>query len=231
MKRILMVVFCLLIIMYLLVPGVINYINPLSKPIAVSIAKNYLESKYDIEVKKIGKIKSYFPEPGYFEIEFNLSGFNDINFIVNVSHKDFSVISDTYYENVFNYVFHKKLDSVIKAAFEGDVDIRPDYKWIYNSDIQLYKNNVLDMDLSDFKKYIENITIRVYVKDIKMNDLQFNYDKLYEFVNICNNSFLDGDNYITIHFYDRAEANGEMINISIGKINSKDDLINLLENL
>ena len=40
MKKILIVIFCLCVIMYLLIPGVINYINPLSKPITASIAKN-----------------------------------------------------------------------------------------------------------------------------------------------------------------------------------------------
>lgn len=227
--KILIAIFCLFIIMYLLIPGVINYINPLSKPIAVSIAKDYLESNYDIEVRKKGKIKSYFLEPGYFQIEFNLIGFKDINFIVNVSHKDLSIINDTYYESVFNYVFHKELDKVIAEAIEGDVDIKLDYKWDYNSDIRLPKNNVSDINLRDFKQYVKNITIRIFVNNTKKTYLQFDYEKLYEFINNCNNSFGDMDNRINIHLYDSVNASGKTINIPIEKVKSKDALIDLLE--
>lgn len=216
--------------MYLLIPGVINYINPLSKPITASIAKNYLESNYDIKVRKTGKIESYFLESGYFQIEFNLNGFKDINFIVNVSHKDLSIINDTYYESVFNYVFHKELDKVVAEAIEGYVDMKSDYKWDYNSDIRLPKNNVSDMNLRDFKQYVKNITIRIFANDTRKTCLQFNYEKLYEFINICNDSFKDTDNFINIHLYDSGNANGKTIIIPIGRIKSKDAIINLLEN-
>lgn len=180
-KNKLVILFCIILfcIIYIIIPGFINSLNPLSKPAAVYIAKNYLKSNYNISANKIGKVKNYFLEPGYFEINFVDTETKSIDFYVYIDNTDFKVVDCSYGEKAFEYVLHKDYDRCLKSIFGNNIVVNYSYDWDKSNNDFKTDKGIEELSIYDFNECIQNFEIEVLIKNM---DQEYDYAKLFEFI-------------------------------------------------
>ena len=165
-------------VLYVFCPSIMNYINPLSKPIIAVKATKYIKFDHKMNVKLLG-VHKYFLEPFSFEAKFELMNEPKLIFIVYLYPDNFKIIGDNYAEVCFDYVINNIVKADIKKAFNDTVtaSIEYDYnRWKWNN-YEIYEKDVRDMLLSDFNGVASNVNIRVYLKN---KDLELDYDKFYD---------------------------------------------------
>lgn len=226
--RTILIIFILLYVFSGLFREIINYINPLSKPIVALIAKNYVEKEYNIDVN-IDNVVAYFPEPSGFSVYFTVKEEPYIKFSYGTN-LSLNTSGDTYYDGVFDYVFKRDIDDIIKNTFGEDLINYEQESFVTvnkekKSDINLRKN-ISDLTISDFKNYVRSASIDINLKGDKIDI--YNFSEFYNLIKIYK-SFPDKYKYISVYFKDNAGTvkSDFTINVYKDKIESQQDLINL----
>lgn len=180
LKKFFVGIISFIFVLYIFCPSIMNYMNPLSKPIIAVKATKYIEFDHKMNVKLLG-VHKYFPEPFSFEAKFELKDEPKLVFIVYLNPDNFKISGDNYAEVCFDYVINNIVKADIKKAFDDTVtaSIEYDYnRWQWNN-YKIYEKDVEDMLLSDFSGAASNVNIRVY---LKKKDTDLDYDKFYDVI-------------------------------------------------
>lgn len=179
-KKLFFGIISFIFVLYIFCPSIMNYINPLSKPIIAVKATKYVKFDHKMDVKLLG-VHKYFPEPFSFEAEFKLKNEPKLVFRVYLNPSNFKISGDNYEKVCFNYVINNIVKNDLKKAFDDTVTASIEYEYNYNhwqwNNYKMYEKNVLDMLLSDFSGAASNVNIRVY---LKKKDINLDYDKFYD---------------------------------------------------
>lgn len=215
----------MLLYAYPLTRELINYFSPLTKVSVAFYAKQYVEDRYSIDVK-IDSVQAFYPENACIDVNFTTKCEPYIHFVYEC---DLLLTEggDNYYASVANYVLERDTNNIIKNIFKGDLI---EYKHKFYIELKEIKRIGLPKNISDVTlKYFynhANITTEVYLKSY--GDRNYDIQELYKLINMYKN-FGEKYLYIDIFYLNEEEKEISHIFIDVNKINSEQDIIDILE--